>query len=81
MLGGEPVAITVSWLSTDRAEVQREQIVLVWGTASPGVSVSVSDAGGRWQVDLAAMRAEAEGCELVFETSDGQGKIANWAQG
>jgi sialate O-acetylesterase len=79
---GGPVALTLSRLFTDRAVLQRDQIVPVWGTAAPGVTVTVSfgdqqlpavtDAGGRWRVDLAAEPASDEGRDLVVETSDGQ---------
>jgi len=74
----------MSRLFTDRAVLQRDRILPVWGTAAPGVTVSlsfgeqhlttVSDPQGRWRVNLAPEPAHAEGRDLVVETSDGQEK-------
>jgi len=80
----QPVSLTVSRFFTNRAVLQRDQNVPVWGTVAPGVTVTVSfadqrvtavaDAGGAWLVRLAPLSAESEGRDLVIETSDGQDK-------
>jgi sialate O-acetylesterase len=59
--------LQVGLLFSDGMVLQRDQIVPVWGTASPGSEISVgfrgqsaaahADAQGRWQVELAATSA------------------------
>lgn len=59
---------------SDRAVLQRDKPVPVWGTAKPGAGVKVvfggqeisatSDAKGRWTATLSPMSASAEGAEL-----------------
>lgn len=64
-------AIQLAPLFQDGAVLQRERPIPVWGHATPGSKVSVSfagqsenataDAKGRWQVQLKALPASAEG--------------------
>lgn len=73
LLLAQPLAaeVTLAPLFQNGAVLQREKSVPVWGRATAGKPVTVSfggetksttaDAGGRWQVALAAMPANAEG--------------------
>lgn len=80
----EPVAFSLARVFTDRAVLQRHAAVPLWGSAGPGVEVSVTfgalqrtavtGADGRWRVDLPPLEADSEGRDLVVETSDGQGR-------
>jgi sialate O-acetylesterase len=80
----EPVSLTVSRVFTDRAVLQRDQRVPVWGTITPAASVTVefgetarsttADGAGHWRVDLPPLPADAEGRDLTIRSSDGQEK-------
>ena len=62
-------------LFRDRAVIQRDKEVPIWGRAEPGENISVSfkgqtqqtkaDEAGKWEVKLAAMPASADPTELV----------------
>lgn len=77
----KPVPLTVSRLFTDRAVLQRDRAVPIWGTCAPGLGVTLSfgdqrvttvaGADGRWRVDLAPRPADAEGRDLLIQASDG----------
>lgn len=77
-------AITPAPLFQNGAVLQRDKPVPVWGKADPGSTVAVSFGGqqlqtttnprGRWQVDLAAMPASAEGRPLKI-TATGQADV------
>lgn len=70
--------VTVNPLFSDRAVLQRDMPVRVWGTAEPGEQVTVkyagqqqtatADTGGKWVVTLKAMKASAEPREMVVES-------------
>ncbi len=66
---------------SDHLVLQRDKPVPVWGWANPGEPVTVSFAGqkqsavagpdGKWMVRLDALTANAEGRELLVESSSG----------
>lgn len=68
-------------LFTDRAVLQRDMAVPVWGKAEPGQKVIVTFAGqeksattdkdGRWMVKLDSLAASAEGRTLTVKTESG----------
>lgn len=68
---------TVAAIFSDAAVLQRDRPVPIWGTASPGVAVSVTfgpqtqatqaDTAGRWRVELAPMPASHEPADLIIE--------------
>ena len=70
--------VTVHALFSDHAVLQRATAVPVWGTAAPGVVVTVgfagqvrratADASGNWRVVLDAMPASAEPRELTVSS-------------
>lgn len=72
---------------TEGAILQRDMSVPVWGRAVSGRKVKVSfgqqirtaeaDTGGRWRVDLLAMAACKEGCDLVAESGGERAVVRN----
>jgi sialate O-acetylesterase len=68
--------VTPAAVFTDRAVLQRDKPVPVWGNAEPGEKVSVHFAGqkreattgadGRWMVYLDSLAAESRGAELTI---------------
>jgi len=79
----KPHALSLSPLFGDRAVLQRDKPVPVWGTAAPGDDIAVSfrgqvertkaDADGRWLVRLKPLAANSEPSDLVVA---GRRKIA-----
>lgn len=79
-------ALTLPTVFTDHMVLQRGQKVPVWGTADPGVGVSVSfagqtqsaktDAQGKWRIDLTSLKASAESRSLTVKSGDAQ-KVIN----
>lgn len=67
--------VQLNGVFSDHGVLQRDRTVPVWGSATPGESVTVTfagqtlktvaDAQGRWSVALAAMPASAEGRQLT----------------
>jgi sialate O-acetylesterase len=72
-------------LFSDHMVVQRDKPVPVWGWADPGEQVTVSFAGqkktavagpdGKWMVCLDALKANAEGRELLVQSSAGDRQL------
>src|SRR5690242_2141340 len=71
-------ALTVSPIFTSNMVLQRGTTVPVFGTASPGATVSVSfqsqnksavaDASGKWRVDLSSMAASASPATMTISS-------------
>ena len=72
--------LTLGWPYTDHMVLQREQPNMIWGTASPGASVSVggslgipstvADENGRWELQFPAMGVFGEPQTFKFECGD-----------
>jgi sialate O-acetylesterase len=79
-LGSAWAELRVSWIFQDRAVLQRDMPVPVWGEANCGQRVLVSyreqvleavaDSAGRWRVQLPPMRAHSEGSTLEVRTAE-----------
>lgn len=75
----EPPALAIASIFTDHMVLQRDRPVPVWGSATPGVEVTVEFAGqkvsatagpdGRWAVSLQPMPASAEARTLLVRSS------------
>ena len=75
LVGTALAAPNVSGLFVDNVVLQREMPVPVWGTADPGEKITVAfagqtvvgvaDAQGKWQVELAPLKASSKGRELT----------------
>ncbi|NWK54187.1 9-O-acetylesterase [Verrucomicrobiaceae bacterium N1E253] len=78
----QALALTLPTVFTDHMVLQRGQKVPVWGTADPGVGVTVSFAGqiasgtsdsqGKWRVDLAPLKANKQPGELIVKSAGEQ---------
>lgn len=73
--------VTLAGVFGDRMVVQRDQPLAIWGTATPGETVTVefagqarsaaADAKGSWRITLDPLTAAAEGRALVARTGAG----------
>ncbi|AKC82687.1 hypothetical protein IMCC26134_07710 [Verrucomicrobia bacterium IMCC26134] len=72
--------VALPGIFTDHMVLQRDQPVAVWGTATPGESVTVrfatesqstvADSSGKWSLRLGALPASAEGREFTVIASN-----------
>jgi sialate O-acetylesterase len=77
--GAAPAEVKPAGVFTDKAVLQQQEPVRIWGVADPGETVtvcfagqkqqSVADPSGKWMVTLAAMPACSEGRTLRLEGS------------
>ncbi|MEI7781401.1 MAG: hypothetical protein WCJ18_05680, partial [Planctomycetota bacterium] len=73
--------VALAGVFSDRMGVQRERPLAIWGTATPGETVTVefagqtksaaADAKGSWRIMLDPLAAAAEGRALVAQTGAG----------
>ncbi len=79
--------LSLPTIFTDHMVLQQKQTVPVWGTAEPGSPVTVefagqkktakADSGGKWRIDLDALKASAEPQTLTVSTPTAKVEIAD----